>query len=150
MMIAILSIEEVDAKLAMIARQMREQFNDFNHNLSMGHDSLMVCADRKLERLKDEWDETLLLHGITCVNKDCEKTSPISQWKFFCKKDQKRLIETFKVQCSRCGSVVVMSGHPMSSRIIWIINHAYALPEDFLPNITNDINVFHSKTSIPR
>lgn len=149
MMLEMLSKEGVDARLAEIAQQMMEQRNDRDHHLGRGHGGLMVGADRKLQRLKGEWDKTLLLHEVTCGRDHCKKTKPISRWRFFCRRDQERLIETSRVQCPCCGSVVTLTEHAMSARILWIVDHAYTLPEDLL-HITSDINMLHSKTSIPR
>lgn len=149
-MTIVLSSKEVDIKLAEIARLLREQFNSFNHNLGRGNDSLMVCADRKLVRLREEWDKSLLSQGVTCENENCQKETPLSQWKFFHRTGQEQVIEDYMTKCPCCGFEILLSGHAMSARIVWVINHAYALPDDFLPNITNDINVFYSKTSIPR
>ncbi|OHA83311.1 MAG: hypothetical protein A2937_04135 [Candidatus Yonathbacteria bacterium RIFCSPLOWO2_01_FULL_47_33b] len=145
----VLSSKEVDMKLAEIAHQMVEQLNDRDHHLARGHDGLMVCADRHLYRLRIEWDKTLLLQGVTCERDQCRKTSSIAEWKFFCENDKERLIETSKVRCPWCGWVTATSEHPMLSRIAWVVSHAYALPEDFLPDITYDSNVFCSKTSVP-
>lgn len=149
-MTIVLSSKEVDIKLAEIARLLREQFNSFNHNLGRGNDSLMVCADRKLVRLREEWDKTLLFQGVACDKEDCQKEKPISQWKFFHRTGEEQMIEAYMMKCPCCGFEILLSGHSMAARIGWVINHAYALPDDFLPNSTNDINVFYSKTSIPR
>ena len=146
-----LSKEEVDKKLTVIAHKMKEQWNDLSHNRGMGHDHLMVCADRKIVHLRYEWDKTLLSHEIVCDSGRCKKVSPISQWKFFYGRiGHEPSIEELRMKCPRCGFAVWTSEHSMHSRILWIVNHAFAPFNEFLPGFTNDHKVFYSKTTTER
>ena len=134
-----LSSKAVDARLAEIAHHMRMHINDFNHNLGMGHESLMICADRNICRLRRKWDQALLSQGITCGEELCKKTKPIAEWKFFfAKENQDYLIEASNIQCPCCGYTCSTREHPMVSRIIWVVNHAYLPPEEFFPHIEVD------------
>lgn len=132
-MTVMLDTKEVDAKLAEIAHQMREQFNNLNHGLDAGHDVMVAHADRRLVRLRREWDKVLLLQGVTC-GKGCQKSRPLSQWKFFCGWDQ-GMIEAALIRCPCCGLTTPTSEHSMSARINWLVGHAYAEPKELLPNI---------------
>ncbi|HAT68037.1 MAG: hypothetical protein A2481_03550 [Candidatus Yonathbacteria bacterium RIFOXYC2_FULL_47_9] len=128
----ILSTKEVDAKLAEIAHQIREQYNNLNHGIDAGHDVMVVHADRKLVHLRREWDKPLLLQGVICG--ECQKTRPLSQWKFFYGWDHE-MVEAIQIRCPCCGLTAPLSEHSMSARINWLIGHAYAEPKEFLPNV---------------
>ncbi len=140
----ILSSKEVDQKLAAIAREMKDQLNGLDHALGRGLDNLMVCADRKLHRLRGEWDKTLLHQGIACEVGFCRRITTLERWKFSCK--GLHVLETSRITCPCCHSVVALNEHAMSSRIMWVISHAYALPEGFLPHL--EINYFESPTCL--
>lgn len=131
-----LSKEDVDKELALNAHQMREQFINFHRGLGTGMDTLMVNADCKLEQLRLERNKILLRQGVTCGEEYCKKTRLLSQWKFFFGGEGNgHLVEKSAIQCPCCGYTDLVSEHPMSSRIIWLVTHAYLSPEKFLPNV---------------